>query len=330
MAHLVAAYRLAVSKGAVLPPMREAPPVPQEYIDRMAVKYWSRKQKEQILKAALAAGGVIMYDATSALAFPASSVLVASYVDGYGGYSASVARFGAAKCVSISVGNNDADIADVEPGAMTTAELPAWIARQKARGIARPGLYSDGSQYASVLAAGGPSCSYWTANPTGGVQQVLPGRDAVQTVFGATTDTSWVLPSFPWYPGGTVITPPVPVTPWPLQSGSTGAYVVTLQQNLNRWALEIGLTLNLTADGNFGPLTTAAVKLAEVHWLMVQDGIMDEILWTDLAGTPGPVTKPPVVISPPPPLTPPPPATAARTISRVTVTFSDGTQTTLP
>jgi len=309
MTNMMAAYRLAVSEGFVLPPAREAPPIPQHYIDRVAAREPGAGSRD-LLKATL--GGIIMYDSTNAASFPAGSVLVASYVDGYGGYAAAVARFGAAKCVSISVGNHDADIADVEPGAMTTVELAGWIARQKARGVKRPGLYSDGSQYQSVLAVGGSSCSYWTANPTGVVQQTLPGRDAVQTVFGTTTDTSWVLPSFPWYPGGSV-TPPAPSSnPWPLSAGSTGVNVITLQGNINKWASIIKLTTPLVKDGNFGPLTVSAVKLAQGYWFLPITGTVDETLWNDL--TAAPVVTPPV--------TPPP---VPKTIVSVQVNFSDGT-----
>lgn len=310
--NLMAAYRLAVRDGAALPPAREAPAIPQQYIDAAGARY-AAVQQEQTM------GGVIMYDSTNPGDIPLSAPLVASYVDGYGGYSAAVSRFGASRVVSVSVGNNDADVADVEPGAMTTAELPGWTARQRARGISRPVLYSDGSQYPSVLAAGGGSCSYWTANPTGVVAQALAGRDAVQSVFGSSYDQSWVLPSFPFFPGGTVTTPTA--APWPLSSGSTGAYVVTLQQNLNRWAAVTGLTVPLSADGDFGPKTLAAVKLALAHWdysaANVAAGIVDEDLWKYLSAAV--ITLPaPVVITPPVP-------PAVKTVSSVTVTFTDGT-----
>jgi hypothetical protein len=298
MTNMMAAYRLAVAAGVSLPPAREAPPVPQEFIDLADAR--ARASFMSTLEPEATAAGCFMYDSTDPSAIATSAPLVASYVDGYGGYTAAVARFGAAKVVSISVGNNPAMVADVEPGAMTASELPGWIAAQKARGVTRPGLYSDGSQYSSVLAAGGSSCSYWTANPTGVLVQTLPGRDAVQSAFGSTEDTSWCLPTWPWFPGGggTTPPPPPPASTWPLVQGSTDtADVTTMQTNINRWASVIGLSPVLTVDGNFGPLTAAAVSLAETHFGMAANSQCSEALFNDLKGTPGGTTPPP----PPPP-----------------------------
>lgn len=289
MPNMMAAYRLAVAAGVDLPPAREAPPVPQRFIDQVVAREATRMGwLRSVIRRFKATGGIIMYDSTEPSAFPSGAALVASYVDGYGGYAAAVSRFGAAKCVSISVGNTNADFADVEPGAMTTGELSGWISRQKARGISRPGLYSDGSQYNSVRAAGGSSCSYWTANPTGQVVQTLPGRDAVQSVFGSAYDESWVLSSFPWYPGG-VTPPPPPTNPWPLSNGSTGANVVTLQRGLNKWKYASPL---LVTDGNFGALTEDAVKTAQAARKLPVTGVVDETLWKILLVNPVPPPPP--------------------------------------
>src|SRR5712692_7688177 len=324
MPNQMAAYRLAVAAGEILPPAVQAPPIPQTYIDQVVAREATAVHQE-MLSLAATGGGVIMYDSTNVNAIPSNAALVASYVDGYGGYSAAVAKFGAAKCVSISVHNSNADVADVEPGAMSVGQLPAWVARQKARGIVRPVIYSDGSDYPSCAAAAGPSCSYWTARPTGQVVQTLPGRDAVQGVFAGSYDESWVLPTFPFYPGAPSPTPPPPsANPWPLSQGSTGPNVVLLQKNLNKWASKIGLSPVLTADGNFGSLTKAAVQKAFTYWHYnagtVAAGVVDGSLWNHLLASPVP--------TPPPP--PPPPPPPHRTITGLHVTYSDGTSVNLP
>lgn len=310
--NLMSAYRLAVAAGVSLPPAVTAPPVPQRFIDQVAARE-TRYPAAQALAAAV--GGVIMYDSVNPGAIPLTAVLVASYVDGYGGYPAAVARFGAAKCVSISVGGSDADVADVEPGAMTAAQLPGWVARQQARGIARPALYSDQSQYASVLAAGGSGCAYWTATDSRQAGQVLSGRDAVQYDFAGSYDLSWCLPSWPWYPGSTAPVPP-PATAWPLTVGSTGADVVLLQDALNAAKFA---SPPLSPDGNFGPLTLAAVRAAQAALSVPVTGQVTQAFLTVLQALKPPVVPPPV---PPPPL--------ARAIAGLTVTYTDGTSQKLP
>jgi hypothetical protein len=154
---------------------------------------------------------VTMYDSVNPDAIPSDAALVASYVDGFGGYDAAVAKFGASKVVSITVSGKDADVADVEPGAMTAGQLPAWIAAQKARGVARPGVYCSESLWSSVKAAvGDADVSYWIADWTGS-PFALAGADAVQYANGASYDLSLVQDTFPWYPGA--VTPPTPPAP---------------------------------------------------------------------------------------------------------------------
>ena len=143
---------------------------------------------------------VVMYDSTNPADIPANAALVASYVDGFGGYDAAVSRFGANKVVSISVANHDADVADVESGAMSPDDLPGWLERQYARGVARPGVYCSLSVWPAVKAAVGTrKVSYWVADWRGS-PFALAGADAVQYANGATYDSSLVQPTFPWYP----------------------------------------------------------------------------------------------------------------------------------
>jgi hypothetical protein len=152
---------------------------------------------------------VVMYDSVNPAAIPSNAQLVAAYVDGYGGYSAAVARFGASKVVSISVGNNDADVADVETGAMTPADLPGWLTRQRARGIARPGVYCNQSTWPAVkVAVAGTAVAYWIADPAG--PALIAGADAAQNTWTGTWDSSVCQPSWPWYNGQPTPTPPKP------------------------------------------------------------------------------------------------------------------------
>lgn len=60
-----------------------------------------------------------------------------------------------------------------------------------------------------------------------------------------------------------------------LQVGSTGAAVVALQRGLG----------GLNADGDFGPLTRAAVVAAQARWGQPQTGVVDEAFWKALDGT---------------------------------------------
>jgi hypothetical protein len=230
---------------------------------------------------------VTMYDSTDPSAIPADAVLVASYVDGYGGYSEAVARFGASKVVSISVGDNDADVADVEAGAMTVGELQAWKSRQTARGVSRPVVYCNQSTWPSAKSAVS-GVSWWIADPGG--SGVIAGADAVQNVWDNSWDSSVVYPTFPFYPGVS------PTSEFPIVEGDTGADVETVQTRLNLWSVAIKLKTKLTVDGNFGALTLAAVKLALTYFdysaANVALGQVPESLWNHLAATP-PTPPPP-------------------------------------
>jgi hypothetical protein len=177
----------------------------------------------------------IMYDSTNPAEIPANAVLVASYVDGFGGYDAAVARFGANKVVSISVANHDADVADVESGAMSPGDLPEWLQRQYARGLQRPVVYCSLSVWPSVKAAVGTrSVSYWIADWKGAPFSIA-GADAVQYANGPKYDTSLVLDTFPIHP---VPPPPKPV---PLKQTGT-VHSVTTGGNAAVYSVDGGQT----------------------------------------------------------------------------------------
>lgn len=232
-----------------------------------------------LLRRRLAASPVVMYDSVNPSAIPLSAALVASYVDGFGGYNAAVARFGAKRSVSISVHDADADVADVEAGGMTPAELPSWIERQQARGFPHPVVYCNRSTWPSVRAAvGARHVSYWIADWTG-VPHTLPGADAVQYMSTHSYDLSWVLPSFPFYTGQPTPKPnPFPV----LRDGDSGSAVKTAQSDLNKH----GAAPQLAVDGVFGPKTLAAVKQFQATSKLTVDGIIGPLTWAALRKAP--------------------------------------------
>jgi Glycosyl hydrolases family 25/Putative peptidoglycan binding domain len=65
-----------------------------------------------------------------------------------------------------------------------------------------------------------------------------------------------------------------------LQEGDTGAPVKTLQERLNAW----GATL--VVDGDFGPLTLAAVKAFQTAHHLSVDGIVGPLTWAALNQSP--------------------------------------------
>ena len=90
--------------------------------------------------------------------------------------------------------------------------------------------------------------------------------------------------------GGTGGAPPT------IREGSTGPYVITLQQDLNV------LGYGLAVDGDFGPLTNNAVLAFQRSQGIGVDGIVGPITWQHLndavataqgGGSPGPTTIPP-------------------------------------
>ena len=91
-----------------------------------------------------------MYDTISNDQFPAGGQAYAGYVDGAVGdqpnYAYIVRTFPKAFHLSIALFPGDnADALDVEPGASSPSDVPAWYARQKQRGIQRPCVYASAS-----------------------------------------------------------------------------------------------------------------------------------------------------------------------------------------
>jgi hypothetical protein len=91
---------------------------------------------------------ITMYDTIYNNQFPANAQAYAAYVDGGLGdqpnYAYIVNTFPKAEHLSIALfSSNNADALDVEAGAATPGEIPAWCTRQRQRGIQRPCIYAS-------------------------------------------------------------------------------------------------------------------------------------------------------------------------------------------
>jgi len=91
-----------------------------------------------------------MYDTIQNDQFPPGAAAYAAYVDGNVGnqpnYAYIVSAFPKAQHLSIALfGTDNADALDVEPGASSPSDVPAWYAAQRKRGIQRPCVYASAS-----------------------------------------------------------------------------------------------------------------------------------------------------------------------------------------
>jgi len=91
-----------------------------------------------------------MYDTIYNNQYPSGAQAYAAYVDGGLGdqpnYAYIVSTFPKAEHLSIALFSSDnADALDVEAGAATPGEIPAWCTRQRQRGIQRPCIYANAS-----------------------------------------------------------------------------------------------------------------------------------------------------------------------------------------
>jgi hypothetical protein len=75
---------------------------------------------------------------------------------------------------------------------------------------------------------------------------------------------------------------PKPVCPPTIQSGSTGTWVKTLQQDLNSRGITDQNGNPLVVDGNFGTLTLSAVKKWQTREGISVDGVVGPITWHTL------------------------------------------------
>ena len=94
-----------------------------------------------------------MYDSIDPSQIPADAAVVAGYTGGsWPTYASLATRFPHARRVSIAVtASADADFLDIENGDATVGSAAGWYARQRARGVTRPGFYASASTMAASL-----------------------------------------------------------------------------------------------------------------------------------------------------------------------------------
>lgn len=98
---------------------------------------------------------ITMYDDVNLSLIPRNAEAVAGYVNGHYQTWESVKRdFPHAKKLSIAVtASADAECLDIERGDAVPSQAPAWVVRQKKRGVKKPVVYSSVSEMPAVLRA---------------------------------------------------------------------------------------------------------------------------------------------------------------------------------
>lgn len=157
----------------------------------------------------------VMYDDTNLALIPKDAPAVAGYVGGrWPTFAKLKGMFSKARRVSIAVSTDeDADVLDIENGDATNTQASAWIARQRKRGVKRPGLYTSVSNVGpllGVLARSGIARSdvkLWTAHYTNvshlcsprcytGMPTTADATQYTDHALGRSLDESQVAPSF--------------------------------------------------------------------------------------------------------------------------------------
>ena len=258
---------------------------------------------------------VTMFDTIENGQFPSGAAAYAGYIDGSIGdqpnYAFIVAQFPGAQHLSVALfAEHDADALDVEAGAAQPDDIPAWYARQRARGIDRPCIYASASTMEAAVIPVIRSVPFlrsavrlWTAHYGQGEHICGPGScgrlsfDADGTQWtsaanGLVLDQSLLLDDF----FGT----PSPVPPAPEYAEFDMSKLAVLKQgdsdqpgqfwSVRRAQSLVALTGRLNSiaaalvddDGVFGPATAAGVKAVQAHYGITQDGIAGEQTWSVL------------------------------------------------
>lgn len=199
----------------------------------------------------------------------------------------------------VAASDGTADVLDVERGAATFADCPAWAKRALAsraamqrKGQRTPAIYTSQSNVSSVvnaLLAGGVrnGVSLWMADWSIGENQadnyILDGSGpfpviGVQFASGTYYDSDVFSSSWLSNTAGGPVPPPPPAQPPILHLGSTGAWVSTLQHDLNAK----GAHPPLVIDGDFGPKTLTAVTDFQRRAGLKVDGIVGPATWKAL------------------------------------------------
>lgn len=252
---------------------------------------------------------VLAYDAIGAGVAHLPPGQHAGYTTGSGGIAWSAAQFASSPgCVRIDqdylASDHTADVLDVENGAATPAECPAWVKAALAnyRSAARPGqrspaIYCNGSTLTAVcnslLAGGVTSANIWLANWS---LSAVAAADLV-----ARSAPPWLIVGCQFSDAG-LWDVSVFSVPWlnatsgdgsqpVISAGASGPAVSLAQTRLNVWGA------HLTVDGQFGPATSAAVAVFQGQHALIQDGTCGPLTWAALNANPAPpayqVTAPP-------------------------------------
>src|ERR1700735_2527065 len=124
-------------------------------------------------------------DAVTAGNLPANLGYTFAYIDGaFANFDAVRIHCPNAKIQTITTGTGDADIIDSETGDADVPATIAWVERQLAAGVYRPGVYADADRWnnlglASALAKYGNRIKRWLADYDG-VADIPAGYDAKQ------------------------------------------------------------------------------------------------------------------------------------------------------
>ena len=216
------------------------------------------------------------------------------------------ATFPAAIILSITPnGVKGARCIDCEPGDATVAQAAQFVADNLPEAGAggrndggKPMVYcsaGDSQAVINAIAAKGIARSDWDLWSAHWIGQHIcspsacgyPQADATQYMDGTSADYD----EFYVYCFGSTPPPPPPAE-WPLSIGSTYTAVVkTLQASINKWITALagtfGASVLLTVDGAFGPLTAAAVTVAQAYFGDTGPaGTCSQALYNDLAGPP--------------------------------------------
>jgi hypothetical protein len=207
------------------------------------------------------------------------------------------ADFPSAIILSITpTGMKGARCVDCEPGDATVAEAAAFIAANLPTAPAggrndggKPMAYCSASDSQAVISAvSGLGISrsqwlLWSAHWTNSSHICAPSvcgypaADATQYASNSAYDSD-IFYSYCFTP----VAPPAVAPEWPLAQGSTyTADIKTLQKNLVKHGFASSNTKTFPVDGDFGPLTVAAVKKAETSYF-VPTGTCDQALYSKL------------------------------------------------
>lgn len=253
----------------------------------------------------------IMYDSATNSQFPSGAYAYASYVDGsvadQPNYPWVSSAFPGAHHLSIALfADHDADCLDVEPGAAAAGQVPGWVARQRARGVSRPCIYASVSRMRDevmpALSSFGISFSQvrlWSAHYGAGehicgpatckqVPRDMDGTQWTDCAQGKILDQSLILGTFF---GGAAPAPPGQWTEYDMaklavlrlgDKDQPGEFFSV--HRLQALLREAGKVLSIPAavvedDGDFGPLTAAAVDAIQAHYQLSRDGIVGSQTW---------------------------------------------------